>query len=359
MPLPMRMSPLPIARGSPRVRRRQFAPYPKVKAAAKLIRAQIDQESLVRSEAVGFMSLVRRGLPQDIIRHIIVFAGSFRGVVVDYFTRHTKTVTSLAVGSAGIASGDDAGVIHLRDLSGHLVHTINGPDSSVMAMAFMSGGNLAAMYYAGITKVWNLSDGTCQYTIARGEDAYCMEAFPDGTLAVGYYDGLIVFYRGRNVLANVRTHNAPVVGLAIMADGRLASCSRTGRVCIHASNGYVTIELPDSIWSLSRLGDGIAVGCGAGTIAHIGPDGRVHKTTHPHNFSVTALRELSDGSLVSGSDDCQLQVRGPGGRLRRELNGDINAIVPVPASTRLVDGELIGIPERVCVAAGFDLLTLV
>ena len=357
-----------IARGPPHVRAcGQIASYPDVVSASQLRSGRFGVDRR-RSEAVGFMALTRR-LPLELVRRIMEFAKSFAGVIVNHFSAHNSTIMALAVwpgaaGSAGssglLASGDDFGIIHMRDTQYNLVSTIEGPASSVMALEFLSDGSLAAVYFDGITKVWRTSDGTCLYTITRDESAYCLLKFPDGTLAVGYDDGLIVFYRNGTILTNIHTHTAPVVGLAIMADGRMASCSRTGRVCIHASNVYTVLEMADSAWSVCRLGSDLAVGCYAGTIAHIWNDGRMHGLKTPHHFKVTALCELPDGSLASGSADGQLHMSGAGGPLGRKLRGDINAIATIPSAERLLpNGQIERTSERVCVAAGFDLYTMV
>ena len=350
----------PIVRGPPQVRRHgRIAPRPKVLSTFELRSGRFGRDR-ERSEAVGFMSLARLELPLDLIRHIMRFAKSFKGVIVDHFRAHTRTVNALAVSQdlRRLASGDDNGVTHVRDtFDFRIIRTFNGPNSSVMSLAFVLG-DVAVLYYAGITKVWRLTDGTC-HTITRDEEARCLVAFPDGTLVVGYDDGLIVFYRGGNVLANIHTHNAPVVALAIMTDGRLASCSQTGRVCIHASNSHTLLNMADSAWSMCRFGSGIAVGCDSGTIAIIWNDGRMHGLTEDHFFRVTAVCELPDGSLASGSSEGQLHVSGADGPLGLKLIGDINAIVSVPPGDRsLPNGRTKQIPGRVIVASKYDVIIM-
>ena len=166
---------------------------------------------------------------------------------------------------------------------------------------------------------------------------------PDGRLASGGYDGKIRLWpRERTGEPLVLSHsNKPILSLLMLADGHLASGGSDGNIKIWPKEGIgepMVLSQGSAVLSLAELPDGrLASGGDDGNIKLWLRGGVGQPTVFTHGSAVRSLAVLADGRLASGGEDGTIKLWAEGGSAEPVV---LSQGSPVLSLAVLADGRL-------------------
>ena len=163
---------------------------------------------------------------------------------------HTHRVTALAVLSDGaLASGSYKSVRVWDTVGGECLATLAGHTSVANCLAVLADGRLASGALDNTVRLWDVGARTCVGVLTgHTRSMTALAALPDGRLATASEDGTIRLWDTRpaatvgasraagavpvEVVALVGAQRSHVNALLLLPDGRLASGSNDGTLCL-------------------------------------------------------------------------------------------------------------------------------
>ena len=228
---------------------------------------------------------------------------------------HTDRVRSVAFSPDGtLASGSEDGTARLWNIEtrSQTARLQQGSgDARVVSVAFSPEGNIlaAVSFRAGL---WDVATERRIANLQGGGQPYSAAFSPDGTLAIGSWNGTIEQWDvgTKRQTATLRGHSDWVRTVAFSQDGTLlASGSNDGRLLLwDVGTKYQIATLEGhtgGVNSVSFSPDGTLLASGAwdGTLILWDVATRQNTATiEEHTYSVEAVSFLPDGTLVSGDD---------------------------------------------------------
>ncbi|MEQ1619378.1 MAG: hypothetical protein ABL883_13665, partial [Terricaulis sp.] len=244
---------------------------------------------------------------------------------------HTNGVTSLSVLSDGkLASGSNDHTVRVWDCSfDQEVGRLEGHDAGVTSLVALPNGQIASGSRDKTIRLWSLADSRQTASLIGHEaEVTALAVLPDGRLASASKDKAILFWdlaTGRvttRILwsSAYRGYTDHDVSLAVLRDGRLVSASGDSGLAVWDTNSCREVASAGrpfdmSVESIAALSDnGLACGLGLrGPAINLlysnGYGGMTNdRALVGHTSIVTALTQLSNGRLASGSLNGQVHV---------------------------------------------------
>jgi cytochrome c len=174
---------------------------------------------------------------------------------------HRGPIVGLAVSPDGstLASASWDSTVRLWPLRSGAKRVLQGHSQNVNSVAFTPDGkSLVSVGYDLTLRIWPLHDGPPDViTLPSPLNAVAVAA--DGEIATGGADGYVRFLSGAKQTGEIQASPAPIVGLAIAADGALiAAAGINGSVSIIDRKARVVLRTlvgPAPVWSLAFLPD--------------------------------------------------------------------------------------------------------
>lgn len=210
------------------------------------------------------------------------------GELLRTFVGHTDSVNSLAVLKDGtLISGSQDKTIRVWDVKNNqTLNVLKGHSSGILALLVLPDGNVASSSlrpYAEI-RIWNITSGqTVKQLTGHTNSIYSLYMLSDGLLASGSADKTIKIWNTTSgeiekSLVQSATMFPPTIAiysLAELPDHTLASCSNIPNIEI-------------IIWNVKN--------------------GQQLRKLYGHKYPSKSLVVLSDGRLVSGSEDEAIRI---------------------------------------------------
>ena len=174
---------------------------------------------------------------------------------------HRGPIVGLAVSPDGstLASASWDSTVRLWPLRSGAKRVLQGHSQNVNGVAFTPDGkSLVSVSYDLTLRIWPLHDAPPD-VITLPSPLNAVAVAVDGEIATGGADGYVRFLRGAKQTGEIQASPAPIVGLAIAADGALiAAAGINGSVSIidrKARAVLRTLVGPAPVWSLAFLPD--------------------------------------------------------------------------------------------------------
>jgi WD40 repeat protein len=163
-------------------------------------------------------------------------------------------------------------------------------NKGITCVTELHDGRIITGSYDGTLSIWNLQTGVCDVTLAGNYDAiYCINTLFDGRVVIGTYDGTLkilnvhlwektkkispVQHSTRDYEITCKGHHYPVLCAAILPDGYVISGS---------------VDKTIKLWDLAN--------------------GQCEKTFTYHNAIIEQIVVLSDGRIITRSDDNIIKI---------------------------------------------------
>ena len=253
----------------------------------------VDTDGNVRQE--------RWGLAEMSPYHIVTLEG------------HTDLVRSVAFSPDGtLASGSSDGTARLWNIEARRQKARlqqGSGDSRVVSVAFSPEGNILAAV-SGNAGLWDVATERRIANLRGGGQPYSAAFSPDGTLALGLWNGEIELWNveTKRQIATLREHSAWVRTVAFSQDGTLlASGSNDGLLLLWDVGARRRIATPEghtrgvASVAFSRDGSFLVSGSEDRTVKLWDVETRQNiATIEDHTYRVQAVSFSPDGTLVSG-----------------------------------------------------------
>ena len=174
---------------------------------------------------------------------------------------HRGPIVGLAVSPDGstLASASWDSTVRLWPLRSGAKRVLEGHSQNVNGIAFTPDGkSLVSVGYDLTLRIWPLQDGPPD-VITLPSPLNAVAVALDGEIATGGADGYVRFLNGAKQTGEIRASPAPIVALAISADGALiAAAGINGSVSIIDRKARVVLRTlvgPAPVWSLAFLPD--------------------------------------------------------------------------------------------------------
>jgi cytochrome c len=174
---------------------------------------------------------------------------------------HRGPIVGLAVSPDGstLASASWDSTVRLWPLRSGAKRVLQGHSQNVNGVAFTPDGkSLVSVGYDLTLRIWPLHDAPPD-VITLPSPLNAVAVAVDGEIATGGADGYVRFLRGAKQTGEIQASPAPIVGLAIAADGALvAAAGINGSVSIIDRKARVVLRTlvgPAPVWSLAFLPD--------------------------------------------------------------------------------------------------------
>lgn len=254
---------------------------------------------------------------KHVLRSDVMYRAASAGRAAGGETGHDGYVWALAGLDDGwtASAGRDA-TIRLTDAGGVPVRQLRGHERSVLGLAPLPGRRIASVSRDRTLRVWNWSTGACDTCVTAHDTAVLdVLALPGGRLATGAADGLVKLWRedGR-ALGGLAGHAGWVWQLAPLDDGRIASASEDGRVCIWdvaSMRCSAVLEGDRPLRTLLVLDGAVWTGDDAGHITCWTSNGSRWLPAaryRGHRGAVRRLRRVGAGLVASCGEDRALRV---------------------------------------------------
>ncbi len=183
--------------------------------------------------------------------------------------------------------------------------------------------------------------------ISQGSPVLSMAVLTDGRLASGGQNGEIkIWPRDGKGNQTVLSQGGSVSALAVLADGRLASGDQDGKIKIWATDGAAKPEEHSQgspVEALVALKDGRLASGGEDGIIKIWPkEGADRPVLFSNGAQILSLAALRDGRLASGGADGNIRLwsQEPGSTTSIEPLASLSQGAPVSSLAVLKDGRL-------------------
>jgi WD40 repeat protein len=239
---------------------------------------------------------------------------------------HENWVLSLAVLADGrLASGGQDGTIKVwpKDGVGEPVVLPNPGPAGVTSLAVLKDGRLANGDALGNIAVWSPDDARdpviLSHTDAKPPEPFGwsvrLAALLDGRLASASNDGdgtIKLWPKGSKGEPVILLQGSPVVSMAVLADGRLATGGEDGKIKLWPTEGKgapVVLLHGNEVSFLVVLTDGRLASGGPDSNIKLWPrDGLGEPMVLVHGSGVSSIAELADGRLASASADGNIKL---------------------------------------------------
>lgn len=163
---------------------------------------------------------------------------SRNGKCIKTFDEHEEGVNCILVLDRGlIASGSKDCNIKIWNMnSGYCLKTLEGHTNYVMCLEKLKNGNLVSGSNDFTIKIWDIDSGHCLRTLmGHGKCLQYLLVTQCGTEIISCADdGKIKFWSIRNgeCTMTINAHSEPLTSIALLENGRLASCSTDNKIKI-------------------------------------------------------------------------------------------------------------------------------
>jgi WD40 repeat protein len=178
---------------------------------------------------------------------------------------HKAAVTALVVLSEFcFASGSADGAIMLWDrTSGKCIETLAGHEDEIRSLLLMPDGRMVSTSADGAILSWSLHPTNCERTIDSGTYILATTNLPTGKLAIARWTGDLEIWclDTGHCEAQRKVHGGPVLALAALPDGRIATSSANPDYTVRFSNfqenfDQIAIVSTGGANALAMLSDG-------------------------------------------------------------------------------------------------------
>ncbi|POM70049.1 PhosphoLipase A-2-activating protein, partial [Phytophthora palmivora] len=209
---------------------------------------------------------------------------------------HWVTAT-VALEGDGFATGSMDKNIRLFDAQGQRVGLLQGHEDGVISLAVSTDRKLLLSgSWDGTARVWSLETQQCLHVLPGHENGVCVLGLPDGSLVTGstgqQVGNSVVDFKLRfwakdtfSLIKTLTDHQGPIRQLALVPDIGFVSCSNDGSIKLRTLDGVVLASMEHPLNAEGKPG------------------------------FVLGVCVLSNGLLVSASEDCTARVWSQDGAL--------------------------------------------
>ncbi|KAI9905323.1 hypothetical protein PsorP6_013541 [Peronosclerospora sorghi] len=204
---------------------------------------------------------------------------------------HEHWVTSIVpLETGGFATGSMDKSIRLFDAHGQRVGRLQGHEGGVISLAVSVDQKLLfSGSWDGTARVWSLETLACLHVLSGHENGVCVLSLPDGSLVTGstgkqvgnsVVDFKLRFWATKTfaLTKTLSDHHGPIRQLAVVRDVGFVSCSNDGSIKLRTYDGDVVATMAHPLNEEGKPG------------------------------FVLGVCVLSNGSVVSASEDCTVRV---------------------------------------------------
>ncbi|KAE9047080.1 hypothetical protein PR001_g332 [Phytophthora rubi] len=243
---------------------------------------------------------------------------------------HEHWVTaSVALGGGGFATGSMDKNIRLFDAQGQRYALLRGHEGGVISLATSTDGKLLLSgSWDGTARVWSLETLQCLHVLSGHENGVCVLGLPDGSLVTGstgqqvgntVADFKLRFW-AKETFALTKTladHQGPIRQLALVPDIGFVSCSNDGSIKLRTLDGAVVASMehplnaegkPGFVLGVAVLSNGFLVSASEDCTARVwSPVGALLQTVE-HPGGLWCVTALPNGDFATGCDDKAVRV---------------------------------------------------
>ncbi|KAG7392932.1 hypothetical protein PHYPSEUDO_013420 [Phytophthora pseudosyringae] len=243
---------------------------------------------------------------------------------------HEHWVTaSAALDGGGFATGSMDKNIRLFDAQGQRYGLLQGHEGGVISLALSQDRKLLLSgSWDGTARVWSLETHRCLHVLPGHENGVCVLGLPDGSLVTGstgqqvgnsVADFKLRFW-AKDTFALTKTltdHQGPIRQLALVPDIGFVSCSNDGSVKLRTLDGSVVASMehplnaegkPGFVLGVCVLSNGFLVSASEDCTARVwSPEGALIQTVE-HPGGLWCVTALPNGAFATGCDDKAVRV---------------------------------------------------
>lgn len=243
---------------------------------------------------------------------------------------HEHWVTaSVALDGGGFATGSMDKNIRLFDAQGQRYALLRGHEGGVISLTTSADGKLLLSgSWDGTARVWSLETQQCLHVLSGHENGVCVLGLPDGSLVTGstgqqvgntVADFKLRFW-AKETFALTKTladHQGPIRQLVLVPDIGFVSCSNDGSIKLRTLDGAVVASMehplnaegkPGFVLGVAVLSNGFVVSASEDCTARVwSPEGALLQTVE-HPGGLWCVTALPNGDFATGCDDKVVRV---------------------------------------------------
>ncbi|KAG3118667.1 hypothetical protein PI124_g4087 [Phytophthora idaei] len=243
---------------------------------------------------------------------------------------HEHWITaSLALEGGGFATGSMDKNIRLFDAQGQRYGLLQGHEGGVISLTLSTDKKLLLSgSWDGTARVWSLETLQCLQVLPGHENGVCVLGLPDGSLVTGstgqqvgnsVADFKLRFW-AKDTFALTKTladHQGPIRQLALVPDIGFVSCSNDGSIKLRTLDGTVLASMehplnaegkPGFVLGVCVLSNGFLLSASEDCTARVwSPEGALIQTVE-HPGGLWCVAALPNGDFATGCDDKIVRV---------------------------------------------------
>lgn len=243
---------------------------------------------------------------------------------------HEHWVTaSVALENRGFATGSMDKNIRLFDFQGQRTGLLKGHEGGVISLAVSYDKKLLLSgSWDSTARVWSLETQQCLHVLSGHENGVCVLGMPDGSLVTVSTEqqvdntvaGFELRFWAKDTFALTKTlmdHQGPIRQLALVPDIGFVSCSNDGSIKLRTLDGVVMASMehplnakgkPGFVLGVCVLSNGLLVSASEDCTARVwSADGALVQTIE-HPGGLWCVTALSNGDFATGCDDKTARV---------------------------------------------------
>jgi cytochrome c len=216
-----------------------------------------------------------------------------------------RAVVILDDGATLVSGGFDQSIIVWDVARGAADRVLRFHEGSVNALLALPGGGFASAGEDGRVALWD-RDGSAPRRSIRPHEApvSALVVIPGALVSAGWDGRLVATPLAGGAPVVFAGHRGPVSGVAVLADGRLASVGHDATVRLWRTDGteIATFTLPAVPHSLAVLPDGaMATGGADGIVRVVAQDGSIMRESADLGAPLSMLRLSPDGTRLAAA----------------------------------------------------------
>ncbi|CAH0473448.1 unnamed protein product [Peronospora belbahrii] len=243
---------------------------------------------------------------------------------------HEHWITaSIALENGGYVTGSMDKNIRVFDVHGKRVGLLKGHKGGVISLAVsMDKKLLLSGSWDGTARVWNLETQQCLHVLPGHENGVCVLGLPDGSIVTGstgqqvgnsVTDFKLRFW-AKDTFTLTKTqidHQGPIRQLVLVPDIGFVSCSNDGSIKLRTLDGGVIASMehplnaegkPGFVLGVCVLSNGLLVSASEDCTARVwSADGALVQTIE-HPGGLWCVTALPNGDFATGCDDKIVRV---------------------------------------------------